>query len=255
MSLLISGSIAFDTIIQTLGDFRDADTLGHGPMHLSLFSPHIRREYGGTAANIAYNLALLGKKPHIIGSIGTDGIEYKTRLSELGIHTELIHMIPGSYCPQAYIVRDEHGGQINTFHPGAMSTSGEITHGSISFDHAIVAPDSREGMIRRVRECSEGGIYTIFDPGQAMGIFSKEELLEMVKTANLTIMNEPESRQFHQITGVDVMEYCPSHKHTAIITLGESGALVRSKFYDNTIHGISVEEVIDPTGCGDAFRA
>lgn len=93
-------------------------------------------------------------------------------MQEMGISTELINTIPGSYCPQAYIVRDGGNGQITVFHPGAMSASGEISHGNIRFTHAIVSPDSKEGMIRRVNECVSAGIFTIFDPGQAMGIFS-----------------------------------------------------------------------------------
>lgn len=123
MTLLISGSVAFDTIIQTVGDFRSQDNSGNVDLHLSLFSPTIRKEYGGTAGNIAYSLALLGKHPHIIASVGEDSTEYLVRLQEMGINTELIVVVPGSYCPQAYILRDEGNGQINTFHPGAMSAS------------------------------------------------------------------------------------------------------------------------------------
>ncbi len=155
MSLLISGSVAFDTIIQTVGSFRGQDNRENAQLHLSLFSPLIRREYGGTAANIAYSLALLGKPSHVIASVGEDGIEYIERMKELGINTELMQVVPGSYSPQAHIIRDEEGGQINTFHPGAMSASGEITHGNIDFRYAIVAPDSKEGMMRRVRECKK----------------------------------------------------------------------------------------------------
>ncbi len=107
MSILISGSIAFDTIIQTVGNFRAQDNTTNPDLHLSLFSPQIRRENGGTAANIAYSLALLGKPSHIIASIGEDGQDSLTRLGEMGINTELVNIVPGSYCPQAYILRDE----------------------------------------------------------------------------------------------------------------------------------------------------
>lgn len=208
MSILISGSVAFDTIIQTVGDFRTQDTIENSHLHLSLFSPTIRKEYGGTAANIAYSLALLGKNPSIIASVGEDATDYLLRLKEFGIGTELINTVPGSYCPQAYIIRDEGNGQITTFHPGAMSASGEISHGNIPFQFAIVAPDSKEGMIRRVDECKSAGIFTIFDPGQAMGIFSGEELKAQVVKADITIMNEPERAQFKKMVGEDFVDIC-----------------------------------------------
>ncbi len=141
------------------------------------------------------------------------------RLRELGIQTELIQTLPGSYCPQAYIIRDGGNGQINVFHPGAMSSSGELTHGNISFSHAIVAPDSREGILRRVNECTNRGIFTIFDPGQAMGILSAEELRSCAVKSHITIMNEPERVQFESIVGEDFVKICQSYGHTAIITL------------------------------------
>lgn len=106
MSILISGSVAFDTIIQTVGDFRSQDASPDHDLHLSLFSPLIRKEYGGTAANIAYSLALLGNTPHVIASVGDDATDYLLRMKEMGIYTELIQTLPGSYCPQAYIIRD-----------------------------------------------------------------------------------------------------------------------------------------------------
>jgi adenosine kinase len=196
MSLLISGSVAFDTIIQTVGDFRLQDNTDNPHLHLSLFSPTIRKEYGGTAANIAYSLSLLGRSSHVIATVGEDASEYVTRMQEMGISTELINTVPGNYCPQAYIVRDGGNGQINVFHPGAMSMSGEISHGNITFTHAIISPDSKEGMIRRVNECVSAGIFTIFDPGQAMGIFSGEELRSLTVLADITIMNEPERAQY-----------------------------------------------------------
>jgi adenosine kinase len=256
MSLLISGSIAFDTIIQTVGDFRSQDTQKTGDLHLSLFSPTIRKEYGGTAANIAYSLALLGKTPTIIGSVGEDANDYLIRLRELWIHTELIQQVPGSYSPQAYIIRDGANGQINTFHPGAMSQSGEITHGSINFQYTIVSPDAKEGMIRRVQECTEWGIFTIFDPGQALGIFSREELIECTTLSQITIMNEPERTQFETISGYDPVDLCQAHGRICIITLGEKGSDIFQEGIDGVhIASLYTTQVIDATGCGDAYRA
>ncbi len=255
MSLLISWSVAFDTIIQTVGSFRSQDNSANADLHLSLFSPTIRKEYGGTAANIAYTLALLGKPSHIIASVGEDSAEYLVRLQEMGINTELIGLVPGSYCPQAYILRDEGNGQINTFHPGAMSVSWELTHVNIPFQYAIVAPDSREGMIRRVEECTNAWIFTIFDPGQAMGIFSREELLSLVIQSQITIMNEPERTQFESVVGEDFVEVCKAHGKTAIVTLADKWSVIESEMSKVQIPALYVETIVDATGCGDAFRA
>lgn len=256
MSLLISWSIAYDTIIQTVWNFRDADNQKDKDLHLSLFSPQIRREYGGTAANIAYSLALLGKNPHIIATVWEDADEYLFRLREFGISTELTITIPGEYSPQACIIRDQWNGQINTFHPGAMSRSGEITHSNISFTHAIVAPDSKEGMMRRVRECHSQNIFTIFDPGQAMGIFSGDELMEMTTLADITLMNEPERTQFMSITGTDFVEIALKNNRRGIVTLGEKWSIIYSLEHgESHIKAIHADKIIDATGCGDAFRA
>ena len=255
MSILISGSVAFDTIIQTVWNFRSQDNKENPHLHLSLFSPLIRREYGWTAANIAYSLALLGRKSHIIASVGEDGIEYITRLQELGINTELMQVIPGSYSPQAHIIRDEDEGQINVFHAGAMASSGELTHGTIPFQYAIVAPDAKEGMIRRVNECTQAWITTIFDPGQAMGIYNREELRSMAVLADITIMNEPERIQFEDIVWEDFTSICLAHGHTGIVTLGEKWAVIKSKMSEILIPAIYVDAIVDATGCGDAFRA
>lgn len=171
MTILISGSIAFDTIIHTVGTFRENDLDTINAMNLALFAPRIEREHGGTGANIAYSLALLGEAPALIGTYGDDGDEYIAHLSRIGIDTRLTEKRVGTYSAQAFIMRDGQNGQINAFHPGAMSDSGNLTHKKENFSHVIVAPDSKEGMMRRVDECREDGIFTIFDPGQAMGIF------------------------------------------------------------------------------------
>jgi adenosine kinase len=117
MSILISGSIAFDTIIQTVGTFRSQDNQSNIDMTLSLFAPQVRREYGGTAGNIAYSLALLGSTPHVIASVGSDARDTLARMREMSIHTELIQTVPSILSAQAYIIRDGSSGQINTFHP------------------------------------------------------------------------------------------------------------------------------------------
>jgi adenosine kinase len=255
MSILISGSIAFDTIIQTVGNFRDYDIERKNDLHLSLFAPVVRREYGGTAANIAYSLSLLGVSPSIIATAGSDSGEYLEYLRNLGIQTELIHTIPTSPSLQSIIVHDDSHGQINIFHPGAMNMSGEISHGNRKFDIAIIAPDSPKWIVRRINECKESGIFSIFDPGQAMVELTREELITLASQTDITIMNEPERLQFESMTGQDFIDICLAHGHTGIVTLGDKWAFIKSQMSENTISGIYVENIVDATGCGDAFRA
>lgn len=132
-------------------------------------------------------------------------------MREMGIKTELIQIIPTSPSLQSFIVHDDSHGQINIFHPGAMNMSGELTHGNIEFAYTIVAPDSPLGMIRRVNECKKSGIFTIFDPGQAMVGLTGPELISLTSQADITIMNEPERNQFQEISGMDYPEICTSN--------------------------------------------
>lgn len=255
MSLLISWSIAFDTIIQTLWNFRDNDIKRQSDLHLSLFAPVVRREYGWTAANIAFSLALLWKVPHIIATAWNDSESYIEYLKNLGIKTELIHTIPTSPSLQSIIIHDNAHGQINIFHPGAMNMSGEISHWNSSFEYAIIAPDSWEWMIRRLNECKESGIFSIFDPGQAMVSLTGEQLIMLVKQADIVIMNEPERVQFQSMTGEDFVQISKDYHHVAIVTLWENWAMMLDWENEIRIPTQKIEKIIDATWCGDAFRA
>ena len=222
MSILVSGSVAFDTIIGTVGTFKSQilpESLDS--FNMSLFAPTLRREYGGTAGNIAYNLALLGKNPEIIATVGEDAYEYIDRLNTLGIRTDSMKVIPKTFSPQGYIIGDELNRQITAFHPGAMGVSGELSLRHKDYTHVIVSPDSRDGMMNRLQECSENNIFAIFDPGQAMGIFSGEELIKMVVQADLTIMNEYENEMFKGLTGKYFTDITKSYGKIGIVTLGE----------------------------------
>ncbi len=255
MSLLISWSIAFDTIIQTVWNFRDNDIERQSDLHLSLFAPVVRREYGWTAANIAFSLALLWKAPHIIATAWNDSESYIEYLKNLGIKTELIHTIPTSPSLQSIIVHDNAHGQINIFHPGAMSMSGEISHGNSQFEYAIIAPDSWEGMIRRLNECKKSGIFSIFDPGQAMVSLTGEQLMMLAKQADIVIMNEPERVQFQAITGEDFVQVSKDYHHVAIVTLWENWAMMLDWENEIRIPTQKIEKIVDATWCGDAFRS
>ncbi len=256
MSILVSGSVAFDIIIGTVGTFKSQilpESLDS--FNMSLFAPTLRREYGGTAGNIAYNLALLGKNPEIIATVGEDAYEYIDRLNTLGIRTDSMKVIPKTFSPQGYIIGDELNRQITAFHPGAMGVSGELSLRHKDYTHVIVSPDSRDGMMNRLQECSENNIFAIFDPGQAMGIFSGEELIKMVVQADLTIMNEYENEMFRGLTGKYFTDITKPYGKIGIVTLGEKWARIILEESEIHIPTIFVHTPIDATGCGDAFRA
>ena len=255
MTILVSGSIAFDTIVSTTWTFKSQiipDSLDS--FNLSLFAPNIRREYGWTAWNIAYNLALLGKKSSITASVGQDAEEYLMRLQKLGVDTGSVKVMPELFSAHGFIIGDQIGRQITAFHPGAMSYSWEISIGTQRHSYAIISPDAKEGMVRRMKECNENKIFTIFDPGQAMGLFEPSELNEMVVSADATIMNEYEANLFLQITGESLESKSDAFGKTWIITQGENW----SKIYENGevkhIPSMFSNSVIDATGCGDAYR-
>lgn len=150
---------------------------------------------------------------------------------------------------------DEAAGQINTFHPGAMSFSGELAIDGHPYTHAIIAPDAKEGIQRRMKECEERGIFRIFDPGQMTFIFSGDELKDLTIRANLTIMNEYEREMFKKFTGSDFIDLCRTYGSIAIVTKGEKGADIYTETTTIAIPPIYVENAVNPTGCGDAFRA
>lgn len=255
MSILVSGSLAFDTIVSTVWSFKSQiipDALDS--FNLSLFAPSIRREYGWTAWNIAYNLALLGKKAAIAASVWQDAEEYLRRLENLWIDTELIKILPELFSAHGFIIGDEIGRQITAFHPGAMSYSWEVSIGKPSYSHAIVSPDSKEGMLRRIKDCRKSGIFTIFDPGQAMGLFNSHELMEMVVSADMTIMNEYEANWFSQITGENLESKTNAFWKIGIITLGENGSKIYEDGKMRRVSAIFSDSVVDATGCGDAYR-
>lgn len=255
MSILISGSVAFDTIVSTTWTFKSQilpDALDS--FNLSLFAPEIRREYGWTAGNIAYNLALLGKNPDIVASVWQDADPYVKRLESLWIGTELIKTFPDSFSAHGFIIGDEIGRQITAFHPGAMSFSWEIQTSKQTYSHAIVSPDSKNGMIRRIRECVAAWTFTIFDPGQAMGLFDASELTDMVVSADMTIMNEYEANWFLQITGEAFDSKTNAFGKIGIVTLGENWSNIYEDGKTKHVPATFTESVLDATGCWDAYR-
>ena len=258
MKILVTGSIAYDTIMVFPDRFRNhllADQLHI--LNVCFLTPEMRREYGGTAGNIAYNLKLLGGEPLVMATVGEDIQPYLERLDELGIAQDLLRRIPGQFTAQAFITTDLDDNQITAFHPGAMNFSHEnrVT-GALGARLAIIGPDGKEGMLQHARECAAQRIPFVFDPGQGLPMFSREELLEMVHLADYLAVNDYEGKLLEERTGRP-LESLAREMRALVVTLGARGSLVHADAgrERHEIPCVRAEAVLDPTGCGDAYRA
>lgn len=256
MSALICGSLAFDTIMVFPDRFRHhilPDKLHM--LNVAFLVPELRREYGGCAGNIAYNLQLLGATGYPMGTVGQDFGPYYDRLRTLGISDRYIRQIPETYTAQAYITTDLDDNQIIAFHPGAMNHAHE-NHVPVDagIELGIVAPDGREGMIQHAREFVEAGIPFIFDPGQGMPMFNGEELRHFIAQASYVAVNEYEAAMLQERTGLS-QEQIASQVQAYIMTQGSQGSLIIAQGEYLQIPSVPAVQVVDPTGCGDAYRA
>ena len=256
MTTLICGSIAYDTIM-VFGD-RFKNHILPDQIHIlnvAFLVPEMRREFGGCAGNIAYTLAMLGGDPLIMATVGDDSQPYDYRLKKLGLSQQHVRKVEGTYTAQAFITTDLDDNQITAFHPGAMNHSHENhVHDAGGVKLGIVAPDGREGMLQHAREFQAAGIPFVFDPGQGMPMFSGAELLEFVKMADYVTVNDYEGRMLEERTGKKLAEI--AHEVRAlVVTLGAKGSQIHAGGKCIEIPSAKPEAVVDPTGCGDAFRA
>ncbi len=256
MTSLICGSLAFDTIMSFHGRFSEAllaDQLHK--INVAFLVPGIRREYGGCAGNIAYNLKLLGGDPLIMATLGQDGAPYLERLGRQGISTRCIRSVEDAYTAQAFITTDADNNQITAFHPGAMSSSHlNKVQDAGAAKLAIIAPDGRDGMIEHARDCAQLGIPFIFDPGQGLPMFSGDELKEFIAMATYVAVNDYEAELLTERTGLTLQEIA-ERVSALVVTRGEQGAEIFTADGKFDIPVVKVGAVVDPTGCGDAFRA
>ena len=256
MTSLICGSLAFDTIMSFGGRFSEAllaDQLHK--INVAFLVPGIRREFGGFAGNIAYNLKLLNGDPLIMATIGQDSAPYIDRLDKLGISRRCIKMIDSSYTAQAFITTDIDSNQITAFHPGAMAMSHQIKiadAGKVSI--AIIAPDGRDGMIEHARDCAAANIPFIFDPGQGLPMFNGEELTHFIELATYVAVNDYEAELLTERTGLSFQQIA-ERVSALIVTRGEQGAEIFTSDGRLDVPVVKVADIVDPTGCGDAFRA
>ena len=256
MSALICGSLAYDTIMVFPDQFKNhilPDKVHI--LNVSFLVPRMRREFGGCAGNIAYNLKLLGGDPIPMATVGQDFGPYREWFEEQGIRLDQVKVIDELFTPQAFITTDLDNNQITAFHPGAMMRSYE-NHvrdvADVSF--GIVSPDGRDGMLQNATEFAAAGIPFIFDPGQAMPLFNGEELRHFIEQADYVTVNDYESNLLQERTGWDEKTIAGKVK-AYIATRGPHGSLIHADGKIIDIPPAHERRVTDPTGCGDAYRA
>jgi adenosine kinase len=256
MPILVCGSLAFDTIMTFEGRF--AEQILPSQLHIlnvSFLVPGLRREYGGCAGNIAYGLRQLGAQAVPLATLGNDGQEYLERLQALGVDTSHVSTAADSYTAQAMIMTDRDNNQITAFHPGAMSTAHENeVPRRTDLTVAIISPDGREAMLTHARQLHAAGVPFVFDPGQGLPMFNGEELRQFVELATWVTLNDYEAKMLCDRTGL-TLDAMAEQVKGLIVTLGAEGCDVWDGGSKVHVAGVAAAEVVDPTGCGDAFRA
>ena len=255
MPALICGSLAFDTIMTFEGRF--AEQIMPEQLHIlnvSFLVPGLRREFGGCAGNIAYSLTQLGGAALPMATVGNDGLDYVAHLRNKGISTEFIRELTDTYTAQAMIMTDRDNNQITAFHPGAMSQAhlSEITARS-DIKLGIISPDGRDAMLQHAAQFKAAGIPFMFDPGQGLPMFSGEELTHFVEQASWVTVNDYEGRMLSERTGLDSSEIS-RRVEGLVVTLGAQGCEVWVDGQMTHVPPVKATQLVDPTGCGDAFR-
>jgi adenosine kinase len=256
MSAVICGSLAYDTIMVFQDQFKNhiiPDQVHI--LNVSFLVPRMRREFGGCAGNIAYNLKLLGGDPLPVAAVGQDFAPYREHLQKYGIRMDSIRVFEDQFTPQCFITTDLDNNQITAFHPGAMSSAHENHVRNIpDINFGIVAPDGRDAMLQHVDEFAARGVPFVFDPGQAMPLFNGDEFRAMIEKATYVIVNDYESQLLQQRTGWSAADIA-SRVKAYIVTLGPRGSLIHADGITHEIPPARERQVVDPTGCGDAYRA
>ena len=257
MSALICGSLAFDTIATFPGRF--AQQILPEQLHIlnvSFLVPTLRREFGGCAGNIAYSLSQLGGVPRVMAAVGADGDEYRRRIESWGASTAFVRTVPESHTAQAIIITDMDNNQITAFHPGAMQSAHLSAVPSESDVRvAIIAPDGRDAMLQHAAQLVQANIPFIFDPGQGLPMFDGADLKGFVERATWVTVNDYEARMLCERTGQTLESLSRSHLRGIAVTLGAEGCDLWQQGVRIRVPGVPAMAVVDPTGCGDAFRA
>lgn len=256
MSILVCGSLAFDSIMTFEGRF--SEQILPEQLHIlnvSFLVPALRRDFGGCAGNIAYGLKMLGGEPLPMATLGSDGDEYFQRMEKLGISTEFVRRIDEAYTAQAMIMTDQDNNQITAFHPGAMTqahVSKIVPREDIKL--GIISPDGREAMLQHAEQMHSAGIPFVFDPGQGLPMFDAQELAEFVNLATWVAVNDYEGKMLCERTGWSLADIS-RRVQGLVVTLGGQGCALWIDGMETHVPPVKPTALVDPTGCGDAWRA
>ena len=256
MTTLICGSLAYDTVMVFPGRFREhilPDSIHM--LNVSFLVPSMKRNFGGCSGNIAYNLRLLGGEGAPMATVGTDFEVYARWLADFGVRTDHVLTIDGEFTAQAFITTDLDANQINAFHPGAMDHS-HRNHVPVDagVTLGVIAPDGREGMLAHSMQFAAAGIPVLFDPGQQLPRFDRAELLGFVERSRWIAVNDYEAQLLRDRTGEEVSTIAKKVE-ALIITRGAQGSVILAGGREIEIPAARADAVVDPTGCGDAYRA
>lgn len=256
MRTLICGSIAYDNIMVFPDHFKNhiLPEKIH-VLNVAFLVPEMRREFGGCASNIAYNLNMLGGEPVMMATVGDDYAPYAARFEQLNLTQQHVRHVPETFTAQAFITTDLADNQITAFHPGAMNFSHlNSVKDAQGIRLGIIAPDGRDGMMQHAREFHDAGIPFVFDPGQGLPMYNGEELLSFIDKADYIAVNDYEGQLLQERTGLNLESLAKKAK-ALIVTLGAQGSIIYAGGKQYEISCVKPKAIVDPTGCGDAYRA
>ena len=257
MSILVTGSVAIDHIMVFRGRFKDVilpDRLH--VLNVAFHVPELRKTFGGCGANVAFSLRLLGEAPILLGTVGDDFDAYAAWLDRHGIRRDWVRVLDDEVTAGAYITTDLDDNQIIGFHAGAMDRAHEASVDSVEerYEIGIVSPNGKRAMIEHARALKQRGVPAVIDPGQGLPLFDREELVELIEGADTYVVNDYEWSLTCETTGLDE-DAVARRVGTLVVTLGEQGSRLRHGDERIEIPAVPAAEVVDPTGCGDAWRA
>ena len=258
MSIVCTGSVAVDFVMVYQGRFRDVILPDKIHMlNVAFHVPELRKSFGGTAANIAFNLRRLGEEPLVLATVGSDDFApYAAWLDQHDIRRDHIRPLVGEATAGAYIITDLADNQIIGFHPGAMDRAHEAPLSGVAapYELGIVSPNGKQAMIEHARALKAGSARTVIDPGQGLPLFGKDELIELIDGADLYIVNDYEWSLTLENSGLGAAEVA-ERVGAVVVTRGEEGSQIGVGEGATPIPVVPAGEVVDPTGCGDAYRA